>query len=307
MDVRGTIGRPVRLVWPAPCYLIDDAELTVHHPLAGDVQPAFASVRSASSVVAIASDRRTLTLGEAIAAPGPVAGEEGDAYLRLPDGGVMPVTVESIDGATLTLADSLHRVPVGVAGDTPATLQWACWVATLTGALTATLQRAVPWTVRALGLGALGDIVVEEPGLLSVVRRPFSTGITVGHLHRARPELAEAVYRRATHADALAAAFDRLVTWLRADLGVGRYEDDVFNGHDFQRVHILLARAELADDPEIAGRLRADARELYRQKSERVLLDLDGDGQADALDKDIGGADESAVAFGGMRRCVGRR
>lgn len=82
-----------------------------------------------------------------------------------------------------------------------------------------------------------------------------------------------------------------LVTWLRADTGPGRWEDDVFNGLDFRLVHLLLAEAELAEAPERAQMIRSDP-EVYRQKTERVL-GVSNTGQPAAAELDLGGADES--------------
>lgn len=289
MELRVATGRAGRLAWVAPCFLTGDAVLTVQHPAVGDVQPRFAVVQPAVSVTSVAQDERTLTLADPLDLPASlVAGDEGDAYLRLPDGAVLEVTVEAIAGATIRLAEGLRRDTDAVSVDTPATLQWATWVATIDGALTAAPMRSIPYVVEASGLGALGSVAIEEPGALHVVRRPFSTGVTVGALHRHRAGLAATEYRRVSHGPAVAAAFDRLVTWLRADIGPGRWEDDVFNGADFRLVHLELAVAELEADPERARMVRAEARSLYREKTERVLRTAET-GQPDA-DVDLGGA-----------------
>lgn len=301
-SLRVAIGRAGRLVWPAPCYLTGAAVLTVQHPVAGDVLPAFSPVRASVDIVEVGLDRRTLTLAAPLALPvDPIADESGDGFLRLPDGGVMPVTVHSVTGDQIVLADTLRREVAGVSAETPATLQWASWVAVLDGALTATALRSVPWVVTGAGLGAIGQRAIEDVGDYDVVKRPFRTGLTVGGLHRDRPALADTEYRRASHQAAIDAAFDRLVTWMRTDLGPGVWEDDVFNGPDFRNVHIKLTEAEIAESPERAQMIRSDAKGLYRQKAERVLMVSKTSSQAEPGEKDIGGADETHMAFGTTR------
>ena len=197
------------------------------------------------------------------------------------------------------MADTLRREVHGVSAETPATLQWASWVASIDGALTATVLRSVPWAVTGAGLGAIGQRAVEDVGAFDVVERPFRTGVTVGALHRHRPVLADTEYRRASHQSAIDAAFDRLVTWMRTDLGLGVWEDDVFNGPDFRTVHLKLTEAELAGSPEQAAMIRGDARSLYRQKAERVLMvSKTNSPQPRRGEQDIGGANEMHLAFG---------
>lgn len=303
MSLRVAIGRAGRFVWPAPCYLTGAAVLTVQHPVAGDVQPAFAPVHAAVDIDEIEIDGRTLHLADPLALPVDlIADDAGDAFLRLPDGGVLEVTVGGVVGGTIKLADTLRREVDGVSAETPATLQWASWVAVLDGALTATALRSVPWVVTGAGLGAIGQRAIEDVGDFDVVRRPFRTGVTVGALHRHRAALADSEYRRASHQAAIDAAFDRLVTWMRTDLGPGVWEDDVFNGPDFWQVHLRLTEAELASSEEQAQLIRSDAKSLYRQKSERVRMASKTSAQAEPGEKDIGGADETHMAFGTTRR-----
>lgn len=308
MELRVAVGEEGRLVWRSPTALVGEPTLRVRHPIAGDVQPALSPVRPAVEVVDVGPDGRTLTLSEPLNLPADlVAGDEGDAHVTFPDGGVEAVTVQAIGGGTLTLSDTLRRAVEGVSAETPATLQWAAHIAVIDGVLTATAARNIPCTVSARGVGALGTRAITESGAIHVVAQPLTTGLTVHVLHRHRAYLADSEYRRVSHLPAVEAAFHRLVIWMRADIGMGAWEDDVFNGFDFWLVHLILAEAEIVEDAERAEKLRRDARALYRETTERVLKRDKTTGQAQAAEVDLGGADETHLDYGNSPLRAGRR
>lgn len=253
---------------------IDGAPLLYFRISGADVapDPQLAVIRSADTVDGI-TGRRTLTKVAANIPDGQgVQGRMGQAWLITASNEPLPVQVEQIKAATITLADELPT-SVEISVGKPATLQWRWFQARVPSAVTAdqTGLRPMRWKVAytanlGTGVGLLPAQTYD--GLVHVVPQIFAPPVDHSAIARyPSVGMVQALgHRFASFADAVQFAHGELVLWIRdrlLDAGTGRREDDL-DGSAFADALKLLTIAVLVEleRPEEAKLKRARAFEL---------------------------------------------
>lgn len=247
---------------------------------------ALAVVAGPATINSISSDGRTLTASEAVSASERATGEGwGEAHYVSDEDGIIPVRVQSINGATIVITEPLHkRVSSG------GSLIWSShWTLFSAADVTATARRDVTWSVAYQPLlpgSAAGESAprVDGPHQLIVVDNPFATGLTTARLASFYPEIAQTLPSR----DADRAAYlDQALEWLVQDLRRelrprGWWEDDV-DGGGFSLPHLYLTASLIIErtDPERAKELRARYHSTLATAHRAAQVDLDGDGVPD--------------------------
>ena len=239
--------------------------------------------------VASSPNRRTLTLSASYVGAAPTLGW-GDALLYSPALGTIPIRIESVNGTTLKLVDPL---PADLPALSDTEVQPAAWftdegpgapLATVTrtaqGDLPVTIE--VEWFIKT---GSASKTTVRERGTLSVVLRPFSTGLTTAGLRRLYPELGGmASQGSAGFEGIIARTLGELALRVRADVreaGASPYtwEDDL-DGAPFLHAHAAYAAAAALDatNPTRAEALRQLAKPLYTSARQSAWFDRNRSG-----------------------------
>ena len=278
--------------WEAPQPVKDGVALDLLVALnSGSLTISLTKIHDQVAVTGTSSDRRTLT-APAVTALGArgAQGHYGKAWIVSDSDGAMPCLVTRVVDGEITLAEPLPRDIVG-----DGKIQWATWYANLSGSTVGAAEaRNVEWSVDYPALYGL-DLPNQEErstGLLSVVRRPFQTGLTTEALLDIYPDLADSKARRAQGLEGpIRAAEDQMITRLR-DLLLerGLYEDDL-PGSSMRLSHAQLAAAIVLElsDPEQSAILREQAAAQMDEELRRVRID-EQDGAAEQGDEALTGS-----------------
>lgn len=295
-ELKATIGAAFRFVWRAPGYVVP-ADQAVANQLALSVRYSAGAaavtlsplVEAASTITACSG--RVLT-AQAAPSAATAVGDDGAAWFKSDETGIIPVRVMVVSGSSITLADVPRSLPTA---PTNGRLVWATWTGSVSDHAA---ERAVPWTVtyKPIVSGALTTRKAE--GLISWVRQPFSTGLTHDLLCSMRPDLSANVPdREQGHGPLIQASEAELVALIRAlwrerglwedsivgqpeglrevhaDLAAARYHDETKPA----RAEVLRSRALGAVNPETGERQGGMLALVLRS----VAVDTDGDGVVD--------------------------
>jgi len=311
------LGAPYTVLWQAPRRVSGVPTLTVRLSAVdaslSDVVLALSSLRGNTSAKVCADDPTVIELLSAVTAPEIVGVTGGQAFLvssLAPEsrGQVVPIQPAHINGRHLHLKTILPAWDEWVS-KTPS-IDWNLWTATLTvaahGDLLNTARRSIPATIGYTRDTDGGPTMTgTHDFVVHVVRRPFETGVTDGHLF----ELIEAFGFMVPESQQgfgpqILSAKAFLVERLRAK----GLDEDRANGGDFAEIHKRLAVAEVLQAHASIGADRFEAANFYRSQGESLLkdrlrdlswYDSDGDGQVDA--------GETGKAFSGARSGVSSR
>lgn len=251
-------------------------------------------VAAIQTVSSIAADMRTLTLsgnlpGSADALAGPDAGR---AFILSEDDSYFPVTVSrAVPGSTsVVLAEALPRDVTARA----TSIMWAGHYTQLTAAdVTASESRGILWRVSysplQVGPAVVGtDTSGIDEGVLSVVRRPFCTGLTTERLKAYFPWTAQVVpHRSQGHQPTIEMAEQLLILKLRGLLRErAKWEDDV-DGHTLEMAHAYYTASIIKElqDAELAATLLKRGDQLLDTGMRSIWIDDDGDGVVKAAEQ----------------------
>ena len=259
---------------PTLAYTLPDG--TTSGPAA--MTPAHADV----TVIALGTDRRTLTLNASASAASLVGVGPGRAWLITAEDGYLGVTIVRVDGTTAILGDVLPR---SLSLTSSATLSWAGYEYTIPAADTAT-RGLINATVAYTTAEAPTNRFKIQKGVIEVVRRPFDSGLTHSSLVSAMPQLADMVPRRQQDlSPQVEAALEELRLYVRDDLLADQTEDDIFNPEVFLEAHRYLSAArvyEMVAQLDVAERMRERALALFERAMRQLTLDTDDDGIIDS-------------------------
>ena len=236
--------------------------------------------RANSSITAIASDRRTLTLS---ASADPLQADQQRAFIITEGDTYFSVTLSRIVGTTAILAEPLPRE---IDLSTAATLHVPMYYTSITTAQLTDTDGYYSYTV---GYTAdLGDQNREytDKGVIKVTLRPFDTGLDHDLLVGMFAPLADMVPRRQSDfMPQVKASLDELSMNVRGYLLADNLtEDEVFNAQSFQLAHAYCAAAliyEQGAQLDMAEAMRARCNDLLKAALDAVALDIDGDGTID--------------------------
>ena len=291
-------GQAGRFYWrPAAGLPTGDVLLTVSGLSLADV--AMAPLLTSKTVTAVASDLRTLTLsGDADASIGGT-GRLGVVFVDLGIAGRYQARVEAFVGADTVRLVSPLPLAEGVAVDSGAgamSIHWLTYFVDLTAeqvgsGVLRSQQWSVAWTRDG---GSIADQPDSDSGLLDIVRRRPSTGLTHFGLVEGAPHLQSLVPPgQESYAPQIERALAQLEGWVRRLLPLGRYPDQVDFGQWIE-THQFLTLALLASDASVAGfgtiskaaDLRAQAREAFDDQPVIRWIDADDDGVRDSGESD---------------------
>jgi hypothetical protein len=244
---------------------------------------AFTQSRADAVVTAVANDRRTLTLSEAVATQ--LERYEINAFIKTTRDTYYAVKVSRLGGTSAILAEPLPR-ELDLSGTV--TLNFAMSYVNLTALQTATAG-VYPYTIKYADLA--GDNHVET-GLLKVTPRPFNTGLDHDELVGQFANLADKVPRRQSDfTPQIEAALDEIILVIRDHVIADNVsEDEVFNQQSFKRAHAYCSAAiiyEMNMQFDAAETMRARCRELLDIALRSITLDLDGDGVVDEGEENL--------------------
>ena len=251
---------------------------------------AFTQSRADAVVTAVANDRRTLTLSEAVATQ--LERYEINAFIKTTRDTYYAVKVSRLGGTSAILAEPLPR-ELDLSGTV--TLNFAMSYVNLTALQTATAG-VYPYTIKYADLVGGNHV---ETGLLKVTPRPFDTGLDHDELVAQFANLADMVPRRQSDfTPQIEAALDEIILVIRDHvIADGVTEDEVFNQQSFKRAHAYCAAAsvyEMNMQFDAADQMRARCKELLDIALRSITLDLDGDGVVDEGEENlrrVGGSD----------------
>lgn len=266
--------------WVAPT-AISGTPTVIFRMTAGDEAPVLAPLHAPAIVTAIGDNRRYLTINPPIVNFLGASGRWGQAWLETASDSAYPVRVVRVTGATAHLADPLPR---GIDLSASALLEWATWTCTPGAAITATLGSFI-WDVTYVsnsGADVPSDTQTSS-GLISIVRRPFSSGLNHEGLVAVVPALADMIPRRQQDfLPQISIAEDEVALKIRDVLAVDDYtEDDLFNGHIFARATAYYTAAIIYEgvgqlDTAVGYRARGD--EFFHNAGRSLIIDLNRDG-----------------------------
>ena len=281
--------------WTAPRPTTGAVTLQVFGASAA-ISVALTQSRTNSSITAIASDRRTLTLQ---VAADPLQADQQRAFIITSGDTYFSVTLSRIVGTTAILAEPLPRE---IDLTTAATLHVPMYYTTLTAAQLTDTDGYYSYSVSYTA--DLGDQNREqtEKGVIKVTLRPFDTGLDHATLVRTFAQLADMVPRRQSDfAPQIAAALDEIAMHIRSHLLADNLtEDEVFNATSFQLAHAYCSAAliyEQSAQLDMAEAMRARCSDLLVRALEAVALDIDGDGVIDEGESNISQTGGSATDF----------
>lgn len=294
--VRVGSTEPFYVLLPAP---FDNApltypELTFRPP--GGFEDAQSMTRLFEPVEVVQASGSELVLDEALTTAVGLVGDLGYAWLRTEADPPMLVRIQQVAGTSVILSEPLPFT----LDTTAATLESALWYVVLgagqTGSPTQTtagnapIQWWVTWTAQA------GQDAPPEPrrvdGLLSVVRRPFSTGLDPVTLLMRYPELRTAIpagfdslwpYIAAAQAEVALAVRQHLLG-MPGLQGIGT-EHDV-SGAPLLEAHATLAAARHWEptNPTRAALLREQAKAALKAGLALVWVDTNRNGLVDGTE-----------------------
>lgn len=291
--IKATRGDDYMFQWTAPRPTTGAVTLQVFGASA-PISVALTQSRSDSSITAIASDRRTLTLSASADA---LQADQQRAFVITTGDTYFNVTLSRIVGTTAILAEPLPRE---IDLTTAATLHVPMYYTTLTAAQLTNTDGYYSYSVSYTA--DLGDQNREltEKGVIKVTLRPFDTGLDHDALVSTFAQLADMVPRRQSDfSPQVSASLDEIAMMIRSNmLADGLTEDEVFNATSFQLAHAYCAAAliyEQSAQLDMAEAMRARCTELLNRALESVAIDADGDGVIDEGESNISQVGGSAT------------
>jgi hypothetical protein len=279
-----------------------EAASVTYRPPAGDVVSALTPAWTTMTVTGSAS-RGTLTATatvDVLSATLPF----GDAWLYTARGGVVPVRVGTVTLSagvyTITLVD---RLKYDMAAGAESRLQAQLWYVDETAAgVVGSVTRStagdfpIPYTIgwpvlqpaSPAGGGGVTPSTQRVEGTLSVVRQPFTTGLSSDDVRALYPELGRlsqsgsAGIEAAIYAEHRAMALRVSAAVREAGASPYTWADDV-EGAAFQLAHAAMVAARLVEstNPERAERYAAQSGLYFRQALALAWTDLNRDGVVD--------------------------
>ena len=252
--------------------------------------------RANSSITAIATDRRTLTLS---AEADPLQADQQRAFVITSGDTYFAVTLSRIVGTTAILAEPLPRE---IDLSTAATLHVPMYYTTLTAAQLTDTDGYYSYTVSyTADLGSQSREQTEK-GVIKVTLRPFDTGLDHDSLVLTFAQLADMIPRRQSDfAPQISAALDEIAMHIRSHLLADELtEDEVFNAQSFQLAHAYCSAAliyEQSAQLDMADAMRARCSELLSKALESVAIDADGDGVIDEGEESVKKTGGSSTDF----------
>jgi hypothetical protein len=190
-------------------------------------------------VEGLGADQRTLELETPLVSS---YGLAGPAFLSTLLGKTYPVQVESVaeNGNTVTLEDPLAEV-IPFSATATGDLQWATWIADLSTVAT-TARTNVNWQVHYItGDGEIPDTEIVDSGIVQIVLRPFTTGLSHDKLLGYFPFLSERLPdRQSGFAAQIEAAEAEIVNIVRGEVRALGLTEDAIEGQYFESVHAYL-------------------------------------------------------------------
>lgn len=252
--------------------------------------------RSDSTVTAIASDRRTLTLS---ASADSLQRDQAKGYLVTNGDTWFSVTISRVVGTSAILAEPLPRE---IDLSSSATLVFSMYYATITSAAVTGVSGYYAFNINySSDLGSQNHTRLEK-GTLKVTPRPFNTGLDHDELVATFANLADMIPRRQSDFKAqIKASLDEIGLNIRNHLSADSLtEDEVFNSESFKLAHAYCAAArvyELNLQLDVAEAMRARCDELLNNALSSVTIDIDGDGVIDEGEENLSKVGGSAKDF----------
>lgn len=252
---------------------------------AGDITGGMTRIRANASTTALSNDRKTLTTTGIDDVEGHAGVDDGSAFFKSAEGGIIPVTVTGIDDSaeTVTLAEALPK-GVDAAGGT---LVWATWVFALL-APQMVAQRDVAWQVAwSETTGGDGRLITRlSTGTLDIVARPFETGLSHHRLLKLYPWLAARQHQRQ---EDFGPQIEATLMEMQLRLDAALVERDL-DANDVDGSRLLLAHAAAAaamiaekdGSPDQIQGLLARSERLFKDGMAAIWADADRDGAIDS-------------------------
>ena len=266
--------------WNAPTPITGGVTLKVY-ATSTPVTVALTQSRTALTVTAIASDRRTLTLSASATA---LQADQVKAFFVTNGDTYFSVAISRIVDTTAILAEPLPReVDLSTSGS----LEFAMYYGTVTTAQVTDTPGYYPYTVgytSNLGSQTQGK---TEKGIIKVTNRPFDTGLDHDELVRTFANLADMVPRRQSSFEPqIKASLEEIILVIRNHLRADDItEDEVFNPESFKLAHAYCAASRIYEQAlqfDAANMMKLRCEELIDKALATISLDLDGDGLVDS-------------------------
>ena len=274
-------GQEFEFIFKAPAPLVSSPILNVKSANI-DANITLTLDRANLDVVAIANDRKTLTLSVATT---PLKPLQKDAFLLTSYDSYYPVAIVRISNTTVLLAEAIPKdVEIAVGGS--ATLSFAIYRTTLPINPYTTNADNLALTVSYIETTGSNALSKNVKGLLKVCPRPFSTGLTHNQVLDNFPNMAEIMSKRQTDLNTIidGGESDLLLIIRDALASKDCTEDEIFNADIFLQAHLYFTVArlyEILGQFEIAEKMRTRAIALADSALKIVSLDIDGDGVID--------------------------
>ncbi len=254
---------------------------------------------ASKTVTAVGADLRTLTLSAGAAASIGGTGRSGEVFVDLGIAGRYRSRVEAFVGAdTIRLVTALPLAE-GVAvnsGGATMSIHWLTHFVDLTALeVGSNVARREQWSVSwTRDNGSIANSPDRDSGLLDVVRRHPSTGLTHSGLVEGAPHLQSLVPPgQESYEPQVRRALGTLEGWVRRRLDAGKYVDQVDFGQWIE-AHQHLTMALLAEDANVAGfgsreiatYHRKQAREAFEDHPTLRWIDSDDDDAVDSGEVD---------------------
>lgn len=239
-------------------------------------------VAGPATITSISNDRYTLTASEPVSVYQRATADWGNAFFVSQTTGIEHVRVHSVVSDKITLVAPLVGAPTGI-------LVWSTYFtrfssSDVTAALGRDYQYRVQYTPWLPGEADGIDVQEEDSQTFAVVKRPFSTGVSVQDLLDFAPDLSRNARDR-DYKNLLRLAEEDLIARIRQELvspETNRWEDSV-DGSQLKTCLLYLATSLAVDamDLDRAKDLRARFHTEFHSRLRSAWVDLDGDGFVD--------------------------
>ena len=278
-------GQDYLFEWNAPTPLSEAPTLVVKGG-SSSFSESMTQSRTDSTVTAIASDRRTLTLSASATS---LHRDQAKAFLVTAGDTWFSVTVSRVVDTTAILAEPLPRE---IDLSTSATLVFSMYYVTVTSSAVLGTSGYYPYELSySADLGSQNHTKMEK-GILKATPRPFDTGLDHDEFVNIFANLADMIPRRQSDfLPQIQASLEEIGLKIRREISADHItEDEVFNAQSFKLAHAYCAAArvyELNLQLDVADSMRVRCGELLDSALASVTLDLDGDGIVDSGEENL--------------------
>lgn len=304
------VGSTEKWIWVAPQPVVSttlNVSFTTANP-AWSAQVALTRVGAPLVVTGLAPDQRTLSFSIPPINP---EGLAGPGFLRTRTGKVFAVKIEQItELGTAILEEPISEI-ILFDSNWQGELEFASWYADL-DTVANIPRKNMNWQVFfETGDNEVPDTEIVDSGIVQVVRRPFTTGLSHEKLLGYFPYLIQRMPdRQGSLAPQIEAAENELVNLIRGEVRAKGWNEDNIEGSYFESAHAYLtASLVLFGDLETfeqAESLRGIFKSSFKETLQRVLVDTSEDGTTDS-DTGFGGGYGGSTTSSFIQGCPPRR